>query len=85
MSSKKDKVMEALANRKELKDGKGGPGEKKGVNLLGIVKKLTAKRKAAKMEKEEKGEKEDKNETKAEEEKEEEEEEEDTAGKGEQY
>ena len=81
MSSKKDKVMEALANRKELKDGKGGPGEKKGVNLLGIVKKLTAKRKAAKMEKEEKGEKEDKNETNAEEENEEEEE--DTAGKGE--
>ena len=53
MASKKDKVMEALAHREELKDGKGGPG-KKGVNLLGIVKKLTAKRKAAKMDKEEK-------------------------------
>ena len=59
MASKKDKVMEALAHREELKDGKGGPG-KKGVNLLGIVQKLTAKRKAAK------GEKETKAETKAE-------------------
>jgi hypothetical protein len=45
MANKKDQVMEALAHREEMKDGKGGPG-KKGVNLLGIVKKLSAKRKA---------------------------------------
>lgn len=67
MATKKDKVMEAIAHRGELKDGEGGPG-KKGVSLLGIVKKLSAKRKALKEDKEEKGEKEDKKETKKEEE-----------------
>jgi hypothetical protein len=45
MAKKTDQVMEALSHRGEMKDGKGGPG-KKGVNLLGIVKKLSEKRKA---------------------------------------
>ena len=58
MATKSEKVSEAIASRGSMPDGKGGPG-KKGVNLLGIVKKLTAKRKM----KEEKGEVEDKKES----------------------
>lgn len=46
MASKKEKVMGALAAR-----GKFQP-EKKGVNLLGIVKKLSEKRKAKEEKKE---------------------------------
>ena len=42
--AKKNKVMEALSSRGKLQP------EKKGVNLLGIVKKLSEKRKAAKSE-----------------------------------
>lgn len=62
MASKKTEgVMEALKSRK-------GFESKKGVSLLGIVKKLSNKRKALKEDKEEKGEKEDKKETKAQEE-----------------
>lgn len=42
MANKKEKVMEALSSRGKFSEGK------KGVNLLGIVKKLSAKRKEAK-------------------------------------
>ena len=45
MTSKKEKVMEALSSRGKFSQGK------KGVNLLGIVQKLSAKRKEAKGEK----------------------------------
>lgn len=54
MASKKEKVMEALSARGKLLP------EKKGVNLLGIVKKLTEKR----MEREEKNKKSEESEVK---------------------
>lgn len=59
--SKTESVMAALK-------GRSGFATKKGVSLVGIVKKLSDKRKAMSKDPEEKGEKEDKKETKAQEE-----------------